>query len=314
MNSVVIPVYKNEGSIPALIDQLVGMHGVLGGDLEVVFVVDGSPDLSHRLLNSKLADVPFRAELIELARNFGSFAAIRLGLAVASGPYFAVMAADLQEPTELVHEFLRCLATEPVDIVCGERIGREDPRLSRLASGMFWGLYQRLIQPAMPAGGVDVFACNKAVRDVLLEFDETNTSLVGQLFWLGFRKKFVPYRRRARQGGGRSAWTFRRKLRYLADNIFAFTDLPITILTMTGVVGIAISVLVSGIVFVSWLAGAIPVLGYTPIILLVALSTSLNLLTTGILGGYLWRAYENTKRRPLAIQMSRQSFPEVHTS
>jgi glycosyltransferase involved in cell wall biosynthesis len=277
-------------------------------------VVDGSPDLSHRLLNSKLQDVPFRAELIELARNFGSFAAIRLGLAVASGPYFAVMAADLQEPAELMPEFLRCLATEPVDIVCGERLGREDPRFSRLASGIFWGLYQRLIQPAMPSGGVDVFACNKAVRDVLLEFDETNTSLVGQLFWLGFRKKFIPYRRRARQGGGRSGWTFRRKLRYLADNIFAFTDLPITILTITGVAGIAISVLVSGIVFLSWLAGAIPVLGYTPVILLVALSTSLNLLTTGILGGYLWRAYENTKRRPLAIPMSRQSFPEVHTS
>ncbi|MCA1684794.1 MAG: glycosyltransferase family 2 protein, partial [Planctomycetia bacterium] len=212
MNSLIIPVYKNEASIPALVGALGELNASLGGDLEVVFVVDGSPDHSASLLRDGLPGAPFRSELVELSRNFGSFAAIRLGLAVARGPYYAVMAADLQEPPELALAFFRCLAGEPVDVVCGHRVGRDDPLTSRLASGLFWGSYRRLVQREIPPGGVDVFACNQAVRDALLKFDETNTSLVGQLFWLGFRRKFVPYQRRPRHGGGKSGWSFRRKL------------------------------------------------------------------------------------------------------
>ncbi len=304
-----IPVYKNEASVPQLLEALAALHATLNGNLEVVFVVDGSPDRSHPLLRAGLAAAPFRAELVELSRNFGSFAAIRLGLAVAAGPYFAVMAADLQEPPELAAQFFRCLATEPVDIVCGQREGRDDPLMSRVSAAAFWGLYRKLVQPAIPPGGVDVFACNAAVRDAILQFDETNTSLVGQLFWLGFRRKFVPYERRPRAGGGRSAWGFRRKLRYMLDSIFAFTDRPISLLTALGVFGMVVSVFTTAVVAVSWLLGLIPVLGYAPVMLMLGFTGSLNLLSAGILGGYVWRAYENTKGRPQAVLMNKESFP-----
>ena len=309
MNSLVIPVYKNQTSIDLLLEALTALHAKLGGDLEVVFVVDGSPDRSLAMLAGGLSKCPFRSELVELSRNFGSFAAIRLGMAVAKGPYYAVMAADLQEPPELVETFFRSLAGEPYDIICGSREGRDDPFLSRMYAGAFWGMYRKLVQPAIPPGGVDVFACNQAVRDGLLQFEETNTSLVAQLFWLGFRRKFVPYQRRARQGGGKSAWSIRRKMRYMFDSIFAFTDLPISLLTITGMIGVALSMATAVVVTISWLLGLIPVLGYTPQILLISFSGSVNLLSTGILGGYVWRSYENTKHRPQAILMNRQSFP-----
>src|SRR5262245_48088384 len=212
--SLVIPVYKNEENLAALLPALDGLSAALGGRLEVVFVVDGSPDASWARLREALPGRRFRSQLCLLSRNFGSFAAIRAGLAEARGEHFAVMAADLQEPPELVVEFFRVLENEPFDVAIGVRTGRADPFLTRLSAHAFWGVYRRLVQREMPSGGVDVFACNRAFRDKLLELGEANSSLVGLLLWLGFRRKLVEYRRVERQQG-RSAWTLRKKLRYL---------------------------------------------------------------------------------------------------
>jgi glycosyltransferase involved in cell wall biosynthesis len=308
MHSLVIPVYRNEDSIPVLLERLEGLQRTLDAPLEVVFVVDGSPDCSYRLLREGLARCSFSSELVQLSRNFGAFAAIRMGLSVARGPLFAVMAADLQEPPELVREFFTVLRDEPVDLVFGQRIEREDPFLSRVSAGLFWGLYRRLVMHDVPAGGVDVFGCNAQVRDALLRLNESNTSLVAQLFWVGFRRKLVPYQRQARYGGGRSAWTFRKRLRYMVDSIFAFTDLPISLLTTVGFLGVAVSAVVALVVFFAWLAGAIEVSGYTPIMLMLSFSAFVNLFSLGVLGQYLWRTFENSKSRPLGLPMTQESF------
>jgi glycosyltransferase involved in cell wall biosynthesis len=182
--SLVIPVYKNEGSIHELLLVLNEMNQKLRGRLEVVFVVDGSPDQSGELLEARLPGCGFSSKLIRLSRNFGSFAAVRVGLEAARGPYFAAMAADLQEPPDLVLEFFRVLESEPVDITVGTRESRDDPLLSRWSSQLFWNVYRRFVQPEMPRGGVDIFGCNLAVRNQLLSLQESNSSLVGLLFWL----------------------------------------------------------------------------------------------------------------------------------
>ncbi|MGA2618563.1 MAG: glycosyltransferase family 2 protein [Thermoguttaceae bacterium] len=307
MYSLVIPVYKNEASIDSLLHVLRGLYERLERRLEVVFVVDGSPDRSHDKLREGLQGCDFPAELVCLSRNFGSFAAIRMGLSVATGQYFAVMAADLQEPIELVEEFFRSLYSEPVDIVVGVRMARDDPFLSRVSSGFFWGIYRRLVQPEMPVGGIDVFGCNRQVRDVLLTMEEMNSSLVGQIIWLGFRRKSVPYRRRPREFG-RSGWGFRRKVRYMFDSILSFTSLPVTLLALVGTLGLAFSVVAGTVIFITWLLGGIPVAGYTPIILTVLIAMFSQLFGLGIIGIYVWRTFENTKRRPSVIPMSRESF------
>lgn len=307
MYSLIIPVYKNEGTIEPLAAVLEQLNTQLGGRLEVVFVVDGSPDRSRELLEEQLSQATFAAELIELSRNFGSFAAIRMGLSAAQGPYFAVMAADLQEPPELIFEFFQTLEREPVDVVVGSRSERNDPPMSRWLAQTYWSFYKRWIQPEMPTGGVDVFACNEAVKTALLSCNESNTSLVGLLVWLGFRKKAVPYVRQARLNG-KSAWTLRKKLRYMFNSLFSFSDLPIWLLTLIGCLGTAVSVAASIVVLVSWAVGNINVPGYVPIVLTVLFSTFLQLLSIGLIGGYIWQAYENTKRRPLFVPMSRQSY------
>lgn len=307
MYSVVIPVYKNEETLPALIARLRGLDSELGGDLEAVFVVDGSPDRSHRLLAEALPSAVFRSQLVSLSRNFGSFAAIRQGLKVAEGPYFAVMAADMQEPPELVVEFFRLMREDTADVVVGRRTGRADPMLSALASRIFWGVYRRFIQSEVPQGGVDIFGCTRAVRDSLLALEESNSSLVGLLFWLGYRRAEVPYERLPREHGS-SGWSTRRKIRYLMDSAFAFTDLPITMLITLGTVGIFTSVTVGVVVLVMRLSGAITVLGYTPLALLTVFSLSMVLLALGIVGSYVWRTFENSKGRPLYVPLSHEIY------
>ena len=263
MNSLIVPVYKNADTIEPLVAAVGALATRLMGNLEVVFVVDGSPDDSYKLLKHHLASCPFQTQIIQLARNFGSFAAIRTGMALASGEYFAVMAADLQEPTELVGEFFNVLATEEIDLVCGRRIDRNDPAASKFAASIFW-----------------------------------------------FRRKDLAYTRQPRAGTGKSAWTFRKKWRYMVDSVFSFTDLPINMLIWLGTLGVVGSLALSAIVSTAWLAGMVNVLGYTPIMLVLAFSTSLNLLASGILGAYVWRTFENTKRRPLAIMMTQEHFPK----
>jgi hypothetical protein len=230
-----------------------------------------------------------------------------MGLSVARGPYFAVMAADLQEPEELIVDFLRSLQNEPVDIVLGVRSSREDPLLSKCMAGVFWYAYRRFIQQSMPPGGVDVFGCNEQVRDMLVQLNEANSTLVGLLVWMGYRCKLISYQRLPRLEG-KSAWRTRRKLRYMLDSAYAFSDMPIMFLTVVGLAGVCLSCLGGLIVGAAWLSGFIAVKGYTPLILTLLFSTSLLLLGMGIIGGYVWRAFENTKQRPLFLPMLHKTY------
>ncbi len=307
--SIVIPVFKNEGSIPSLLQALQHLTESLDGQLEVVFVVDGSPDASFRVLETKLRSVDFQAKLILLSRNFGAFAAIRSGLKEAGGSYVGVMAADLQEPPSLMLEFFRALRDKPLDVVFGKRLSRADPGPAKLASSVFWSVYRRLVQPDVPEGGVDVFAVTAEFRDRLVALEEANSSLLGLLFWLGGRREFIGYQRLER-AYGKSAWTFRKRLTYLLDSVFAFSDLPVRALMFLGLLGLGVAVLLGLIELVAKLAGLQTVPGYAGTVLLILFFGALNTLGIGIVGSYAWRAYENTKQRPLSIVSECIDFPK----
>jgi glycosyltransferase involved in cell wall biosynthesis len=305
--TLIIPVYRNEGSLPDLLVAIDELAKRTEGGMETVFVIDGSPDACYEILRRELPLREFRSKLILLSRNFGSFAAIRTGLAHGDGEHFAVMAADLQEPPELILRMGEMLRAGDVDVVVGVREGRQDPLLSRLPAQIFWGLYRRYVVPEMPPGGVDVFGCNLTFRDTLLRMQESHSSLVAQIFWLGFRRKTISYVRHARQHGV-SAWTLRKKVNYLMDSVFAFTDLPIRILMRTGAVGAFAAALLGLVIGVARLSGSITVPGYAMTVILIVFFSALNLLSLGIVGSYAWRAYENTKARPLAVALSIEKF------
>jgi glycosyltransferase involved in cell wall biosynthesis len=264
--SLVIPVYRNEGSLPDLLAAVAGLDRASNGAFEVVFVIDGSPDRCYQILRDVLPSQPFHSRLLLLSRNFGSFAAIRAGLEAAQGERFAVMAADLQEPPELVLEMDTVLRDDQADVVVAVRESRQD----------------------------------RAFRNQLLRLEERHSSLIAQIFWLGFRRRNVSYARQQRRHGT-SAWTLRKKLNYLSDSVFAFTDLPIRLLIRTGGTVALLAAAFGVAVAASRILGWIDVPGYAATVIAIVFFGALNLFGLGIVGSYAWRTYENTKARPLSV-------------
>jgi glycosyltransferase involved in cell wall biosynthesis len=307
MLSLIIPVYRNAENLPRLLTELEQLASRLPVALEVVFVVDGSPDASIDILRSRLPGWPVQSQLLELSRNVGSFAAIAAGLVAGRGEYFAVMAADMQEPPDLIVRFVQVLQSGKADVTFGHRVGRADPFWSRVMSDGFWRLYRRFVVKEMPKGGVDVFGCTRQVRDHLVGLKEAGTNLIALLLWLGFRREFVAYERRPRLEG-RSAWTFGRKLRYAVDSVFSFTDLPIRLLLFLGAAGTLAAVVAAGVVYTYWLLGRVPVLGYTPVMLMITFFGGLTALGLGIVGQYLWISIQSTRGRPPFVVKSSETF------
>jgi hypothetical protein len=312
--SVVVPVYRNAESLPEVVAALEWLQQNIDADVEGVFVVDGSPDESARVLQEILPCSTVQSQLICHSRNFGAFAAIRTGFLAARGDFVAAMAADLQEPIELMVEFHDRLTTGEADIAVGTRAGRHDPAASRALSSAYWRVYRRVVEPQMPPGGVDIFACTRQVAQCFHELTESHSSLIGQLYWLGYRRVEVPYTRQERRHGT-SAWTFRKKLRYLLDSVFSFTSLPISIILAVGLAGTCLAMLGAFVVFVAWLTGHIVVPGYTALMLVLLMATGSILSALGIVGTYVWRAYENTKNRPGSVVMRREEYaPSAQSS
>jgi len=295
--SLVIPVYNNFESLEVLLKQVESLNISLNNNLEVIFVVDGSPDNSEKYLYDNLPSKNIKSQLIILARNFGSFSAITAGMKMARGKFFAVMAADLQDPPELILSFFNKLLTTKTDIILGVRSSRDDHLLSKLLSNLYWRLYRKFIQPDIPKGGVDLFGFNSNFRNYLLQMDEIRTSLIGLIFWMGFKRTFIKYKRLKRPFG-KSSWSFEKKAKYLMDSIYSFSDLPIKLVQIVGFIGIIFSLFAGSIVLTARIFGQINVPGYSATILTIIFFSSLNIFALSIISGYIYRCYENTKSRP----------------
>ena len=306
-NSLIIPVYNSENNLNNLIKRINDLYKELSKDLEIIFVIDGSPDNSYEMLKNLLPQEKFSSKIVLLSRNFGTFNAIRTGLEIARGKYFAVMSDDLQEPIDLILNFFKILNQKHFDVVIGVRNQREDPLFSKLLSNTFWSFYKRFIIKEVPRGGFDVFGCNKEFRNNLLKLKENNSSLLGQIFWIGFRRKEVEYSRVKRKIGV-SQWSFEKKFKYMLDSIFSFSDFPIKLLTFIGAIGIIFFSVTGGITLISKLFGLIDVPGYASIFLSIGFIGAVNIFSLGLIGSYAWRTYENTKARPLSIILKIEEY------
>lgn len=298
--SVIVPVYKNEVTIERLINNLKDLSNRFQDDLEAIFVIDGSPDKSYKILKELLPQLKFQAKLVVHSKNFGAFAAIQSGLKNTESDFSATYAADCQEPISLIEEFFSSLESEEIDIVFGTRKTRRDGFWTKFFSSFFWTIYRFFIDSNMPKGGVDTFGCSRAFREELVKLEESRSSLIALAYWLGFERKTIEYHRLSRQEG-KSAWSWRKKINYFLDSLFSFTDLPIKILLTSGALGVLLSFVFGVTVLVLRVLGDIEIPGYSPTVLLILFFSALNIFGLGLVGSYSWRSYENSKNRPNAI-------------
>src|SRR5205823_13056167 len=172
----------------------------------------------------------------KLSRNFGSNAALLAGLAQARGAAVAAIAADLQDPPELIDDMLRAWRGGH-KVVLAARTGRDDPGPTALLAGAFYWLFRRFAIPAMPRGGFDFFLIDRQVCDLLRDIQESNAYLMGLILWLGFTPKVLTYHRSQREARyGRSMWTLVRKVKYFIDSFVAFSYVPIRAASLLGIV------------------------------------------------------------------------------
>jgi glycosyltransferase involved in cell wall biosynthesis len=306
--SIVVPVYKNEGSIDQLLRRINEISAAVSGMVEAVFVVDGSPDNSLDALRSKLPMAGFDAKVLLLSRNFGAFSAIRAGLREARGNATVVMAADLQEPTSLITNMLGIVQRDEADVAVGVRQSRKDGVVSRTLSAVFWKIFNRVSSLELPRGGVDIFALSRSARETLNTFEESSTSLIGLIYWMGFRRQEVPYHRVERRVG-KSSWSLQKRINYAKDSITAFSEFPLTVFLWSGAVGAIVSLVFALIgafqyIFTSDHQSQREV---TAIGLLFVASYLMAGL--GVLGTYLWRIADNVRKRPDSITWKTWEMP-----
>lgn len=299
--TIVIPVYKNEENLPELVQSLSHIKEKLFSPMEVVFVVDGSPDNSWEWLtnNHDLRELCI-CRFILLSRNFGALAAVRRGIREASGDIICVIAADGQEPPDLVLEMTTPIAHEDVEVVVGVRERRADSMSTRFLSNFFWITFRLLGGGELPRRGVDVFAISARVARLLNDYKESSTSLIGLIYWSGFNRREVPYTRSERKLG-KSSWTFKKRAKYALDSITSFSEAPIAMLVVLGVLGFVFSSIFGTAVLVAHVLWSNSPPGYTPLLLGLSVISSTQLLGMGILGMYIWRISENVRRRPSTI-------------
>lgn len=288
MISIVTPAFNEASNLEALYGRLVPSMQRLAGSWEWVIVDDHSRDDTFGIIE-RLSLVDARIRGIRLARNSGSHVAITCGLHHARGDAAVLMAADLQDPPEIIDRLVDAWR-QGAQVVWATRRGRP-PMFSRL---YYWIMRRLVGMTDMPAYGADFFLVDRAVLEAFGRCRERNVSVLALITWLGFTQAYVEYDKQPR-AGGQSGWTLSRKITLVVDSITAFSDLPIRVCGYAGAALFAAAIVI-GMVGVFLL----PSVGAGLLLLLAAVVglTSLQLLGLALVGAYVWRALEEARGRP----------------
>ena len=299
--SIVIPVYFNEKSLPPLFEKLIWLESELLNkfalELELIFVDDGSGDnslkelLEFRRLNPKVT-------VIKLTRNFGGIHAVRKGFQRVTGDCFMMLAADLQDPPDLVLE----LASKWLDgskfIIC-ERISREDSWVSKLLSLVYYRILRLIVVKDYPIGGYDLALMDKDFLPFLQNSSKSSFPPI-LAYWLGYKPEIILYHRNRRLHG-RSRWTLKKKINTFLDVMLGFSVTPIRLISVFGFFVSFLSFLYGSTVVVNTLLGSTSQPGYASIAALITFLLGLTILMLGIIGEYLWRVFDEVNKRPDAV-------------
>lgn len=289
--SILTPAFNEAANLEAVYARLTVAMQVHDMDWEWVIVDDHSRDDTFGVVE-RLAAADERVRGIRLSRNSGSHVAITCGLHQVRGDAAVMMAADLQDPPEVIGAMLKEWRKGARVVWATRRVRPGEPAHAGFAAIYYWIMRRVVGMTEMPERGADFFLIDRLAIEAFRHCDERNVSVLALITWLGFPQAVIEYDKQPR-AAGRSGWTLARKVKLVVDSVTAFSDLPVrlcayggTVLLVAGVVG-----MVAGVATASgsgWLAFA----G------LVVTMTGVQLLGLGIVGMYVWRGLDEARGRP----------------
>lgn len=294
--SIVTPAYNESQNLPILYERLVHVMSGLALTWEWIVVDDHSKDVTFEVV-ADIARRDVRVRGIRLARNSGSHTAITCGLHSARGDCAVVLAADLQDPPEILPALL-----EPwragVQVVWAVRAQREGEKTSTVGfARLYYLIMRRLVgMQDIPATGADFFLLDRQVLEAFRQFHESNVSILALLTWMGFRQTTITYDKQARLHG-QSGWNLSKKLKLVVDSVTSFSFLPIRVMSVVGFAVAILGFLYAGVVTVNALAGRPPE-GWASLMVVVLVVGGIQMLMMGVLGEYLWRTLDEVRGRP----------------
>ena len=298
--SIVIPCYFNELN-------LLKTYKVLKEDVldkrqdlqfEVICVDDGSKDNTLGVLKD-LQALDSRIKIIKFSKNFGEFRAILAGLTHAGGECMAVMSADLQDPPYLITEMIQAWESGE-KVVIAARTARKENWLKKLLAHTYYWFLRKLVIEDYPKYGFDFFLIDKQVAQILVDMKEKNSTIYVQLIWTGFKPKVIDYIREDREDG-KSMWTYWKRINLFIDTFIVFSYKPIRLISGLGIL-MSIFGFISAIYFIFekvFLHN--DVAGWTSLVVAVLVLAGVQLIMLGIIGEYIWRNLDETRKRPVFI-------------
>ncbi len=297
MLSVILPSYNEEKMIAVAAETITGLLDGAGIEHELLFIDDGSRDRTWAEIE-RASGLNRHVVGVHFSRNFGKEAAMFAGLEAARGDCCVVLDCDLQHPPEKIIEMYR-LWEQGYEVVEGIKSSRgEETGLHKFAANSFYSIISRLTGLDM-ASSSDFKLLDRKVVDTLNRMPERNVFFRALSFWVGFKKAEVSYDVRERTAG-ESKWSTRALVRYAINNIGSFSSAPLHIVTGLGLVMLAIALVFGVISLVQKLTGA-ALGGFTTVILLLLFSSSVIMISLGVIGYYIARIYEEIKGRPRYI-------------
>ena len=296
--SIVTPVFDERENVPVLYQRLVTVMESLEPQFEIVLVDDGSRDGSLDVMRG-LAERDARVVVVELARNFGHQVAISAGLDYARGQAVIVMDADLQDPPEVLPQFIDKWR-EGHDVVYAIRERRKEGPLKQLAYKIFYRLLQRIANIQIPLDSGDFCIMDRKVVDLLAGMPERNRFVRGIRSWVGLDQIGLAYERQARYAG-RVKYTFSRLVYLALDGLISFSFIPLRAISLLGFAVSALSIFLAIGYAIQKLTSGLNPPGFATTVVAIFFLAGIQLITIGVIGEYVGRIFEEVKRRPLYV-------------
>jgi len=297
--SILIPMHNEQEVLDILFGRLDEVIATLGVAVEFVCIDDGSKDDTLALLTAR-ARKDKRIRVLPLARNFGKEAALTAGLDAALGELIVPLDADLQDPPELIPEFL-ALWERGYDVVYGVRTDRSSDSVSkRVTANLFYNIFNRMADYPIPASTGDFRLMDRQVVDALKRLPERNRFNKGLFAWVGFRQIGIPYVRPAR-AAGTTSWASPALWRLAVDGITSFSTVPLRIWSLVGFGAAFVALLAVAFLVLRVLLFGRDVPGYASLMVVILFGFALQMIAFGVLGEYVGRLYQEAKGRPIYL-------------